>query len=337
MDKINGIIYGHALGDALGSPVEFFPFAHYTGSLDSPIIRYNRNYGKQISAIGQISDDTELALILFNTIKNGYTKEKAVINYMLWANNKYENCKGNAPFIGTNTRKLFIAPKPTYKLYLNRFNKYYPNDIIKENSQSNGALMRAYPLAFVEDDSIIETDVYITNPSKLVYNAVYTYIIAIRMAMQNKSKKTIQQKIKKLIQFEEILTVFDQACKNIFRDVTVNKGHILNAYYCAFWGLFQFDNYKDAIDAIICLGPIQGEPAKIAIKNKWKKNEIIVGDTDTNASIAGALLGAFYGYQKITENEITKKNMEIIMNCDSTTGDIIRPTIYKLPNINNSN
>jgi len=337
MDKINGIIYGHALGDALGSPVEFFPFAHYTGFLDSPIIRYNRAYGKQVSAIGQISDDAELSLILFNTIKNGYTKEKAVINYMLWANNKYENCKGNAPFMGKNTRNLFVAPKPTYKLYQNRFNKYYPDDITKENSQSNGALMRAYPLAFIEDDSIIETDVYITNPSKLVYNAVYTYIIAIRMAIQNKSKKTIQKKIKNLIQFEELSTTFDQACKNTFRDVTVNKGHILHAYYCAFWGLFQFDNYKDAIDAIICLGPIEGEPAKIAIKSKWKKNEIIVGDTDTNASIAGALLGAFYGYEKITENEITKKNMKIIMNSDSTKGDIVRPPIYKLLNINSSN
>ena len=69
MDKINGIIYGHALGDALGSPVEFFPFAHYTGILDAPITRYTRAYGKQVSDIGQISDDTELALILLNTLK----------------------------------------------------------------------------------------------------------------------------------------------------------------------------------------------------------------------------------------------------------------------------
>ena len=140
-----------------------------------------------------------------------------------------------------------------------------------------------------------------------------------------------------MIEFEELLTVFDQAVNNIFRDVTINKGHIINAYYCAFWGLFQFDNYKDAIDAIICLGPEEGQKAKINIEGKWKKTEIIVGDTDTNASIAGALLGAFYGYEKITENEITKNNMDIMMNSDSTKGDIVRPPIYKLPNINSSN
>jgi len=337
MNKINGIIYGHALGDALGAPVEFFPFAHYTGILDSPITRYTRAYGKQVSVIGQITDDTELALILLNTIKDGYTEEKAIVNYMLWANNNFENCKGNSPFMGNNTRNLFIAPKPTYKLYCNRLKKYYPDDITKENSQSNGALMRSYPLAFVEDDEIIKTDVYITNPSKLVYNAVYTYITAIRMAMKNKSKKIIQKTIRNMIEFDELLTAFDQAVNNIFRDVTVNRGHIINAYYCAFWGLFQFNNYKDAIDAIICLGPEEGQKAKIGIKGKWKKTEIIVGDTDTNASIAGALLGAFYGYEKITENEITKENMNIMMNCDSTKGDIIRPPIYKLPNINTTN
>ena len=197
--------------------------------------------------------------------------------------------------------------------------------------------MRSYPLAFIEDDEIIKTDVYITNPSKLVYNAVYTYITAIRMAMKDKSKKIIKKTIREMIEFDELLTVFDQAVNNIFRDVTVNRGHILHAYYCAFWGLFQFNNYKDAIDAIICLGPEEGQKAKIGIKGKWKKTEIIVGDTDTNASIAGALLGAFYGYEKITENEITKENMNIMMNCDSTKGDIIRPLIYKLPNINTTN
>ena len=151
-DKIYGIILGHALGDALGSPVEFYPYAHYTGILDTPIIKYNRYYGKQVSDIGQISDDTELAITLIKTIMNGYTKEKAVINYMLWANNNYEKCKGKAPFMGNNTRNLFVAPKTNYKLYENRFNKYYNDPIIMEKSQSNGALMRAYGHIFSEED-----------------------------------------------------------------------------------------------------------------------------------------------------------------------------------------
>lgn len=111
-DKIYGVILGHALGDALGSPVELFPFTHYSDNLNTPITKYNRTYGKQISVLGQVSDDTELAIVLTKTIISGYTKEKAVINYMLWANNNnFENCKGNASFYWKKYNKFIYCPK----------------------------------------------------------------------------------------------------------------------------------------------------------------------------------------------------------------------------------
>ena len=135
-DKRNGAIIGHALGDALGAPVEFYPYGHYTGVLDTPIVRFTRAYGKQVSSVGQITDDAEMAFVLMETLNSGYTKEKAVVNYMLWANNNYDGCKGNMPFMGKNTRNLFIAPKPTYKVYNNRFNKHYSDEITKENSDN---------------------------------------------------------------------------------------------------------------------------------------------------------------------------------------------------------
>ena len=192
-DKRFGAIIGHALGDALGAPVEFYPYAHYTGVLDSPIVRYSRAYGKQVSSVGQITDDTEMALVLMETLNSGYTKEKAVVNYMLWANNNYDGCKGNMPFMGKNTRNLFIAPKPTYKLYNNRFNKHYPDEITKENSQSNGALMRAYPLAFTNDlnPEIIRTEVGITNPSGSSDSGICLYN-CVKMALNGNSKEEIK-------------------------------------------------------------------------------------------------------------------------------------------------
>ena len=89
-DKRNGAILGHALGDALGAPCEFYPFALYTGVLNTSIVRFSRAYGRQVCPVGQITDDTEMALVLMETLNSGYTKEKAVVNYMLWANNNYE-------------------------------------------------------------------------------------------------------------------------------------------------------------------------------------------------------------------------------------------------------
>ena len=329
-DKRFGVIIGHALGDALGAPVEFYPYAHYTGVLNTPITRNSRNYGRQNSEIGQTTDDTEMALTLLDTINKGYTKEKAVVNYMLWANNNFNNCKGNSPFMGKNTRNLLLAPNPTMKLYMNRFDKYYPDEITKENAQSNGAMMRAYPLAFIDDEEIIRTDVFITNPSELTYNAVFVYIRAIKMALNDHSKEEIQEEIIGLIQHEELLIAFGQACSNEFRDVTKSRGHIVHAFYCTFWGLFQFHDYKSAIDAIISLSPEEGVKSKICKPGQWKKNEIRIGDTDTNAAIAGALLGAYYGLKLLKADNITNYNIKVLLDCDTTKSEIYRPKHYSL-------
>jgi ADP-ribosyl-[dinitrogen reductase] hydrolase len=331
-DKRQGAVLGHALGDALGAPVEFYPFAHYSGILNTPITRYTRAYGKQASSIGQTTDDTEMALVLLKTIYSdtGYTKEKAIVNYMIWANNNFEDCKGKTPFMGKNTRNLLVAPKPTVKLYMNRFRKYYPDETTKENSQSNGALMRSYPLAFVEDDDIIKLDTEITNPSKLSYNAVYVYVTAIKMALSGKTKKNIKKRIRNLIKFDELKIAYEQACNNQFRDVTKKRGHVVHGFYCAFWGLFQFDNYKSAIDAIICLTPELNIKPKFVEPGQYKKKDIVVGDTDTNAAIAGALMGAYYGIEKLNEDEITRGNIEILLSCDSSKGGIVRPKEYEI-------
>lgn len=329
-ERKQGAIIGHALGDALGAPVEFYPYAHYTGELSSPIVRYTRAYGKQTSSIGQTTDDTEMALVLLQTINSGYTKEKAIINYMLWANNNFNGCKGKSPFMGKNTRNLFAAPKSTQKLYINRFNKYYPDDTTKENSQSNGPLMRAYPLAFIKDTNIIRTDVEITNPSKLCHNAVFAYVIAIKMSLEGKTKKDIEVYVRSVIEHNDLSVAFEQAVNNKFRDVTKSRGHIVHAFYCAFWGLFQFDNYKSAIDAIISLSPEPNVPAKFCEPGKWKKKEVIVGDTDTNAAITGALLGSFYGITQLLSDPVTNKNINILLSCDSTMNDIPRPKQYEI-------
>lgn len=331
IDKIKGMILGHALGDVLGGPVEFPPFPHYNGNVQNPIQRYTRNYGIQKSSVGQITDDTEMTIALIQAIGKGYTKENAILEYMNWANNKYDlSIPGNSPFMGENTRKLFIIgkkSKPSMKLYNSRFQKRFINDKEKENAKSNGALMRAYPLVFCTCKEIIE-DVFITNPSKFVLHIVELYILAIRLALQGENKEKIKKLVYRKIKYDDIKIAFENACTNTFRNVTIKRGYILHAFYCAFWGLFNFNDYKTAIDAIITLGHTEGEKAKIAIPGKWKKNEIILGDTDTNAAITGALLGAYYGLKSMCSDEITKNNIDTMLDCDPNKGDIKRPTRY---------
>ena len=127
-----------------------------------------------------------------------------------------------------------------------------------------------------------------------------------------------------------LLTAYNQACNNEFRNVTINRGHLVHAFYAAFWGLFNFSDYKSAINAIICLGPSPDSPAKIAVPGKWKKNEVIVSDTDTNAAIAGALLGAYYGYSNMLNDPINQENIDVLLSCNPNEADIKRPVRYVL-------
>ena len=124
-DRIKGMFYGLALGDALGAPFEFGGknrLKNYTGLLDTPVIRFTRFQGKKTAEIGQITDDTEMTLSLANSLVRNkcYHRDDVIVSYMNWANS-------NCPYMGTNTRELFKGVKTIngYKI---------PNESLTEES-----------------------------------------------------------------------------------------------------------------------------------------------------------------------------------------------------------
>jgi hypothetical protein len=154
------------------------------------------------------------------------------------------------------------------------------------------------------------------------------------MAINNNSKEEIKITCKNLITSPILMEVYNQTCNNEFRDVTVNPGHLINAFYCSFWGLFNFSDSKSAIDAIICLGNAENPVSRICNPNaKYPKSQrgaepITVGDTDTNAAIAGALLGGYYGILSMCNNSITKINLQILIKSNPNDGELKRPIKY---------
>ena len=346
--KICGSIIGHAYGDALGAPFEFPPFPEFKKKLklDNPIKR-RRQWGRpQETPVGQITDDTEMAIALLHVLISGYTKDKAIIEYMQWVNNLHckPDCQGNAPFCGNNTRELFVIPNTSKQenyinLYNARFKKQFPNGQRKEDSQSNGCLMRAYPLAFINNIDIIKTDVFITNPSNFSFEAVRVYVLAIRMALLGFGKHRIKSEISSQINDPLLKVIYKKAVNNIYLDVVTGKGEkkeegegrprgwIGYGFYCAFWAFFNFRNYKAGVDAVICLGPPENKNKKAFICDKTEKQKL-VGDTDTNGAIAGALLGAYYGILKMCDNSNLREDLKILVRVDTTKGDIIRPLRY---------
>ena len=117
-------------------------------------------------------------------------------------------------------------------------------------------MMRSYPLAFINNDSTIETDVKITNPSDLAVEAVKSYVLAVRLAILGYTKEQIRDHIAQTLTNQELIRLYSHAINGTFVNVANKKrGWVGYSFYCAFLALFNFDNYKDAIDAVICLGP----------------------------------------------------------------------------------
>jgi len=309
-DKIAGSLIGLAVGDALGVPHEFKTqrLDNYTGKLEIvPIFIFR--FGKRTDVIGQYSDDTDMALCnLRSIIRNrGYNREDVILSYLRWA----ETSKA----MGKNTRALMKGVK-TVNGYQSRWNKIFQNTDVATWTQSNGSLMRCSMLAFLPNYiDVIIMDCMITNPHVINIHCNLAYSIALRYTAMGIDKKKI---IETLTIQNEYLTIYPDVKEVILNAVSnrdfsrnlkaVGKGWVLHALYCAFWGWYHFESYQEPIDIIIKQG----------------------GDTDTNAAITGALIGANLGYNKLLQEERTKFNINVVRNADFNQGENPRADEYCL-------
>ena len=344
-DKIEGMLLGVALGDALGVPFEFrfsLPLSEYDGTLKYKGKINSQWQGVRYMVVGQVSDDTEMTLALANSlIQNNehpdYNREKVILAYESWANS------GNIG-MGTNTRSL-LKGVTTIKGFENRY-KRGMNGTLKGMKydnltlvQSNGSLMRCTPLALIpeKDDFLkaLKEDVYLTNPNNVNYECGLVYLTAIRHLLKFDTKGLIAEGIdtlhntlkelwthlSSLPKEESILKVFNSIMTNEEVDVSGrDKGWVVHGFYCAMWSLHRLIQdptllYQDLVNDVILKG----------------------GDTDTNGAIAGGLIGSYWGYEMMTdpENEDrTAFNKEVLLNADPDSGDFPRQYIYHPNTIN---
>jgi ADP-ribosyl-[dinitrogen reductase] hydrolase len=311
-DKIRGMFYGLALGDAIGAPFEFGGknrLENYSGLLDRPVIRFSRFQGKKTAEIGQITDDSEMTLSLARSLVRNktYYKDDVITSYMNWANS-------GCPYMGTNTRNLFKGIK-TISGYKKRYDEKYGNENeIDSWSQSNGCLMRCSPISLLPKDTYIEStivDCKLSNPHPICAESCVIYNIILRNLLENKDKDIAIKEIQKYVKLPVIKETIKQGIERKPRDIEEQKGWILHALYCVFYYLSPLNTkttFQDCIDEIIMLG----------------------GDTDTNACIVGAIIGANLSYSKMESEEKTKENIKVMRTCDATKGDMKRPEEYTI-------
>jgi len=293
--RAHGCLFGQLAGDALGSAVEFLsaPDIHqrYPNGL--------RNFvdgGRYKTIAGQPTDDSELALMLARTIERagGYDAELAARAYGYWLQSgPFDVGSTTARALGAIPSVVLPLVARSSALHHGGITGRYAADAARHAadhvSQSNGSLMRISPLGIwghAMDSNMLanlaRADSELTHPNEVCQEACAVYVVAIAHAIHSGSSP------EETFQFAREWAALQCRAPSVFHaltaaehspptDYVTNQSLVLIALQNAFYQLIHAESAEDGIVATVMSG----------------------GDTDTNAAIAGALLGAVHGRESL--------------------------------------
>ena len=291
MDKLYAIksaIIGHAVGDALGVPVEF---ASREELKVSPITKME-GFGTYPFPAGSWSDDTSMTIASLDSLINGIDYEDMMYKFCQWLyQDKY-----------TPSDECFdVGNTTSYALHDYWVNKIKPLECggKKDYNNGNGSLMRILPIAlYCELSSLAPIPIsdkikYIDNVSALTHGhsrsfvgcGIYTFVVS--ELLKSNSKDSVYEGISKAKDFyknnpeyKAYSRIFDGDIKNL-SEIEVNSGgYVVSCLEASLWCLLNTDSYKDCVLKAVNLGD----------------------DTDTTAAVAGGLAGLMYGYDSIPKD-----------------------------------
>ena len=260
LSRAQGCLLGQLAGDSLGSLVEFQSPEEIRRKYPRGV-RELTDGGTWGTIAGQPTDDSEMALILARTIiKLGrYDADEARKAYVFWLNSAPFDCGGT---VSSGLRGM-------------------PN----RESQANGALMRISPLGIFgcnyDLDQVSEyarIDAALTHPNPVCLQANALFAMAISYSIRTgeaPAKIYDEMKIwaRKMSIDARLMKAVVDAAQNPPADYVYQQGWVIIAFQNAFWQLLHASSVEEGVVDSVMHG----------------------GDTDTNAAIAGALLGSVYG------------------------------------------
>lgn len=259
--RARGCLAGLLIGDALGSQVEFAdPQAirrHFPDGLRD--MGPSRVWG---TLAGQPTDDGEMALALARAMcaLGSYHPDEALGAYRAWALSH--------PFDMGGTVRAGLFGTPNFR------------------SEANGALMRAAPLAlpgaggdFARCEDWAEQDALLTHPAPTCLAANRLYVGLMARAVAGASREALAAHTRAEATAPGFPPRLSACVLASFEappeDYLTHAGHALVALQHALWCAWQEQSVEDLLVRTVMEG----------------------GDSDTNAAITGALLGAMHGIE----------------------------------------
>ena len=267
-------------GDALGSLVEFQTPEQIRREYPDGV-RELADGGTWSTIAGQPTDDSEMALLLARMLANQgrYDSEEARKAYLFWLDSGPFDC-GMTVSSGLRGR-----PNP--------------------ESQANGAMMRISPLGiFGANHDLAQVaewarqDAALTHPYQVCRqaNALFTMAIALAIRTRIETRALHEQIVawaNEMGADDALMEVITGSTEAPPADYVHQQGWVLIAFRNTLWQLLHASNLEEAVVDTVMRG----------------------GDTDTNAAICGALLGAVCG-----RDAIPAQWTECLLNCRPVVG-----------------
>jgi ADP-ribosylglycohydrolase len=296
--KIKSMLFGIAIGDAIGVPVEFKSREYL---IENPVYGMT-GFGTYNKPPGIFSDDSSLTFTLIESLIDGYDLNTIGENMVKWLDEAFWTGDGEVFDVGFTTQiaidklKNGISPRLS-----GEFDEY---------SNGNGSLMRIAPLVF----NLISTDINerfqrINEVSSITHAHIRSVISCfyfleflrhlllsdlekheIYHLLQNDilnfldnyfQENDLKHEISEIAYFDRLLNGKIYELDKI--DIK-SSGYVIDTLEASIWCLLNTDNYEEAILTAVNLG----------------------NDTDTTAAVTGALAGLLYGFDNIPKKWIEK-------------------------------
>lgn len=299
--RVYGSIYGLAIGDALGAPIEFSPPGTFT-----PVTGF-RSGGPFNLPAGTWTDDTSLALCLIESLVecSGCDINDQMHRFLRWYREGHLSATGHCFDIGTTTRHA-----------LHHFLRTgdYQNREIDDRSAGNGSLMRIAPVPlYFHKDPKIAID-FAGESSKGTHNhpaavdACRYFAGLIFGALHGVPKEELLLPLYAPIPdfwddrslVPEIAEVAMGSFLTKEPPEIVGSGYVIKSLEAALWAFAKGKDFRESVLLAVNLGD----------------------DTDTTGAICGQLAGAYYGIDGIPEEWCRGLAKEEIIS--EKVGDLIR-------------
>ncbi|HCM60066.1 MAG TPA: hypothetical protein DIS74_06800 [Bacteroidales bacterium] len=287
---IKSALFGVAVGDALGVPVEF---ESRQERILNPVTGMT-GYRTYDLPPGIWSDDSSLTFCLAEALTQGFDVNAIGLNFVKWHREAFWTAQGEVFDIGNATRTAIDRlAKGTPAVMAG------PTD---EASNGNGSLMRILPLLFYMNGKPLTERFELTRQVSSITHghirsviACFYYLEFARQILEGKEKIDIYRDLQKVVSGHLSALLIDPAEVVIFDRLLKydihrlpegeirSSGYVIDTLEAAVWCLLTTDSYHEAVLRAVNLGQ----------------------DTDTTAAVTGGLAGLLYGFGSIPESWIS--------------------------------